>query len=367
MEVIEGAAAFAVVMMALSTIVTGIAEAFLRLLAVRQKVLVDAVERLIVDEIVPAAGAGLHGVLDLDRDGRLSAADVEKLKAKLTLSPLAAKAAGIPFAEMRFGHEKITTYSLLQRLAKSELGDALAQAGRAELRAKLTDIARTYERYAAAAAERFRYKAHRYTAIIAVLFAFAANVDAGRVFIHLMDDPGARESLMAQAEAVKAENDAAIRRLDAAVAGEGETALDDVAASVGGLAESLAAYRREARLPVGPSYYPYCGSSLAERRIGPLDLGVVFSAEGCAGTPDRTLFGWFAYTLLAGALIGLGGPFWYRIYASLGRLIGLARSLGGGEVIDEKAGDQPASKKALADEDIVTTFEIARAGRPAAP
>ncbi|QIE57408.1 hypothetical protein G5B40_19330 [Pikeienuella piscinae] len=364
MEILEGAAAFAVVMIVLSTIVTGIAEAFLRLLAVRQIVLADAIERLIVDEIVPSVKTELAGVLDADGDGRLSTADVDMLKDKLSLSPLTAKAAKIPFASMRFGHEKITTYSLLQRLAKSELGDALAKYGRSELREKLTDIARTYERYAAAAAERFRYKAHRYTAIAAVLFAFGANVDAGRVFVYLMDDPGARQTLFARAEAAKVENDAAVARLKAAQTGVEEATLDEVSESIEGLSDSLVAFRTDVRLPIGPSYYPYCGSGLAELTIFGWKLDGVFAATGCAGNVDRSYFGWAAYTLLAGVLIGLGGPFWYRVYASLSRVISVARSVGvGGETIDEKSADQPASHKALTQEDIVTTFQVARAGR----
>lgn len=362
MEILEGAAAFAVVMIVFSTIVTGMAEAFLRLLAVRQTVLADAIERLIVDEIVPATRDGLKGVLDLDRDGRLSAGDVAMLKAKLSLSPLARTLVGAPFREMRFGHEKITTYSLLQRLAKSELGDALAKEGRGALRARLTDIARTYERYAAAARERFRYKAHRYTAVIAVLFAFAANIDAGRIFTYVMDNPGARQALLASAEAARAEYDAAAARLDAAMAGEGEAAPKDAAAAAARALQTLETYREDVRLPIGPGYYPYCGLDVLSIVSGG---GAADEAakDACGEEADRSLPGWIAYTLLAGVMIGLGGPFWYKVYASLSRVIGFARSLGGGEVIDEKSGDQPASRRALTEEDIVTTFEIARAGR----
>lgn len=364
MEILEGAAAFAVVMIVLSTIVTGISEAFLRLLAVRQIVLANAIERLIVDEIVPSVKTELTGVLDADGDGRLCAGDVEMLKDKLSLSPLTVKALRIPFASMRFGHERITTYSLLQRIAKSELGDALAKSGRSELRAKLTDIARTYERYAAAAAERFRYKAHRYTAIAAVLFAFGANIDAGRVFVYLMDDPGARQTLFSRAEEAKASNDAAVARLKAAQTGAEEAALDEVSDAIDGLSDTLVAFRTDIRLPIGPSYYPYCGSGLSELTIFGWNLDGVFAATGCAGNVDRSYFGWAAYTLLAGVLIGLGGPFWYRVYAALSRILSVARSVrAGGETIDENAADQPASRKALTQEDIVTTFQIARAGR----
>ncbi|MFN3261963.1 MAG: hypothetical protein ACE37J_15525 [Pikeienuella sp.] len=362
MDVLEGAAAFAVVMIVFSTIVTGIAEAFLRLLAMRQKVLADAIESLIVNEILPAAKAGLKGALDTDGDGNLSAEDLKAQVAKLSRSPLAKAGSKILLAPMRFGHEQITTYSLLQRLAKSELGDALAHKGRAELRAVLTDIARTYERYAAAAAERFRYKAHRYTAVIAVLFAFGANIDAGRVFVYLMDNPGARAAIIAEVDAAKAANDAALAKLDAALAATGEGTLEEVNAAVDGLTESVAALRDVEGLPIGPSYYPFCGSSLSEVTILGRSLKDVFAAEGCAGNPDRTYFGWIAYTLLAGILIGLGGPFWYNVYASLARVLNVGRALGG-ETISDKAENQPASRKALTEEDIVTTFEIARAGR----
>ncbi|MFV0475160.1 MAG: hypothetical protein ACK5MQ_13280 [Pikeienuella sp.] len=366
MEILEGAAAFAVVMIVLSTIVTGIAEAFLRLLAVRQQVLAEAIERLIIDEIVPSAKEKLKGLLDLDGDGKLSAADLDRLMAQMTQSPLAGPGRAIRLSAMRFGHERITTYALLQRLAKSDLGAALAKFGRAELRARLLDIGRSYERYAAAAAERYRFKAHRYTAIAAVIFAFAANVEAGRVFTYLMDDPGARQALFAQAEQAKAAHDAMLERLDAAMAANAPPAtLEELSDKTAALSRSLAAFREETGLPIGPDYFPYCGKGLPAI-IGLADEPAAEDAgPGCGGGADWSKrAGWFLYTLLAGVLIGLGGPFWYRVYASLSRIVGFARSIGaGGEVIDENAADQPASRKALTDEDIVATFEIARAGK----
>lgn len=359
MDILEGAAAFAVVMIVMSTIVTGIAEAFVRLLAVRQAVLVEAIERLVVDRIAPAIAAQIGKELKKADDSGLTAEALARVKNALTLSPLADHARiGGPLSKMRFGHERITTYSFLQRLAKSQLGDALAQYGRAELRERLTDIARTYERYAAAAAERFRYKAHRYTAVIAVLFAFGANIDAGRVFVHLMENPEIRAKLIEQADPAFRANQDAQARLQRVLDGDtGEGTLEEARKAADEARRALDRVTAEAALPIGPSYYPFCGDTF---------IGRLFDKPACAGVTDRTWFGWIAYTALAGVLIGLGGPFWYRVYASLSKLLSVARDFtgGGGETITKESDGQPASKKALTEEDIVTTFMTARANEP---
>lgn len=362
MELLEGVMAFAVVMIILSTIVTGIAEALIRLFATRQQVLADAVSSFFRNEVVPRLTAQIGSAYA----GKSAPEIVDALTREMVLNPLAAtveKKTEVGryswWRRLNHGIEKLSTYSFLQRLAKTKLGRELKDMAEAEKMEVLTDLSRTYERYVAASNEIFRKYAHVVTTCVAVLLCFGANIDAGRVFDHLMNSPDARASLVAQAETAATTNAEAVARLDELVgklnagqqidgleAEEMKTLAADVAKPLEGLIE-------KDQLPLGPSYYPYCE----------------WLDRDCAAPADRNLFTWILNVLVAGALVSLGGPFWYRVFASLSSLTQSLRQMGGGgrrEVIEEGAAEQPASGAALKDEDIARTFDIA-AGTKVAP
>lgn len=352
MEIFEGIAAFAILMVMFSTVVSGIVEIILRLLATRQEVLIKSIERLVSDELVPWA----RDRFDADGNGVIEEDEVKAFTEGLTLNPLLKKGIKPLFFKLgRYGHQTITTYSLLQRLAKSKVGDAIAKLAEDEKRALLTNLGRTYERYAAAASEQFRVRAHLWTTVVAIVFAFSVNIDAGRLFTHLMKDEGARNALIENAPEAKAENEAAAAALAKELTDSGVENADEIVKRVSGISASVGELKEEFSLPIGAEYFPYCRLKIEGTVLS-------FDSKNCTSEEDRTLLTWFLFTLLAGMLIGLGGPFWYKVYTSLSQVASITRLLKGGEVISEKSSEQPASKAAL-EEDIVKTFDTARAGR----
>ena len=255
------------------------------------------------------------------------------------------------------------------------LGDAIASvvedaeaALKAKLNRTLNDVSRTFERYVAAANETFRAHAHVVTVIVAFSICIFGNVDAGRVFNHLMNNPDVRDALIAQAEDSSEANRAAIEALNVTLArlekGEESGLSEEEIAKLGEVIAPLGKLIDRDQLPIGSAYYPYCG-------LSPLDfLGEAPAADSaaCKGGTDRDGLSWLVNVLIAGALVSMGGPFWYRVFASLSQLASMLRHFGGGggkekiEPDDEK--EQPASASAQKKEDIATTFLTAMSGKP---
>ena len=378
MELLEGAAAFAVVMIVLSTIVTGIVEAILRVLATRQEVLAKAVKAFFANEITPRFEAELRRAYDVPEGEPVAKTVVEKLAREMVLNPLAqtvedrhGKATLDKYGwwtRLRDGIETLTTYSLLQRLAKTKFGAELMETGAAARREALTAISRTYERYVAASNEVFRTRAHVATAFIAMALCTAANIDAGRVFSHLIDDPAARAGWIERGEAANEAEMAARGRVEALIgkleAGEAIEGFDvaDLKAAIAAPAADVGELTATDGLPIGPKYYPYCTKTMHE---GLAMVGLSDGEQVGACKVDRTPLSWAINVIVAGMLVSLGGPFWYRVFSSLSSLAKVARQMGGGgraDKIDKDAPGQPASAKALTGEDIAKTFETAQSG-----
>lgn len=374
----------------------------------------------------------------------------------------------------------------LETSAGGLLGDAAAGVyvrardyARKELEDRLQDVTRTYERYVAGANEVFKANAHRFTVGVAFAVCIIGNVDAGRVFTHLLDNPETRASLIAQIDEVNAANEEQIKSLNqlmvtasrtspplrvqaaadlvsagsvlkAALAPEPDKlVLDAIKTAAGGFRDRLSEYppkkpgdqpaaygavvaftppaiakvaelaeapdltavtkeavakalaeaeaamnavRQDAAfvgygsteemmdsitelrdqfgklvsddgLPIGSSYYPYCGSWIAEHLA---KWSIIDSVEcPTEDNNDRNPAIWLLNVLVAGALLSLGGPFWYRVFASLSQVAQMVRQLGGGgrrETIDPDAKEQPASAEAMKKENIVDTFLTAHSG-----
>ena len=374
MHMLESAMAFAVVMVIFSTIVTGLVEAILRLFALRQKALGRAIENLLRNEVQPALVYALGQAKD-------AAAGVEELTEKLekahatvsgwhgeitgfiadfTGNPLGDKAATEKpgWWDRRLRKiDELTTYSFLQRLAKSEMATEIAKLDDDQLAAFLANISRTYERYIAASHELYRKWSYVVTTIAAMIFAVAYNVDAGRVYVHLMDDPATRASLIEHADQAMEENRKAVQSLQVLLgefeAKEGEEqpaakSESEVLAEIAATREALNALREDSSLPVGPSLWPYCMGQKAlscdeDRGTSMLSLDFAF---------------WLLNVLLAGVLIGLGGPFWSKVYTRLAQLAGRIPGMGRNIELVDDADDAPTQAKKAAS-DPVAAFRIA--------
>ncbi|MEM6310846.1 MAG: hypothetical protein AAF754_12420 [Pseudomonadota bacterium] len=258
--------------------------------------------------------------------------------------------------------EKLSTYSFLQRLAQTDIGKEIAKSGE---EAALRSLTMGFERYVAASNEVFRKHAQTTTMILSILFAFAVNVDAFRVFNHLADNPQLSQALIDKGEEYAEANQVALTKFEAQLSSlegtidavdpteaEVKTALDEVKSAINEARDAatsgtdLREELTEAKdLPIGWDTYPY-----GQEATCVVDGEI--TCKSYTNTGFLGLVGWVFGTLLAGFLIGLGGPFWYKVFSSLSALLQVVRGLQGNarkEAIEAETSDEQAASQQLVD------------------
>jgi len=365
MHMLESAMAFAVVMIIFSTIVTGLVQAFLRAVSLRKRTLKHSLALFIQDEVKPQLLSSLKqtqaAVQTLDK----AADDVEAMVASFTANPIKADRdswLSRVLAKRLERIDELTAYSFLQRLAKSDLSATIRQMNDDQLNNYLANVMRTYDRYMAASTEFYRKKSHILTVMVAMTLAAVFNVPAARVYMHLMDNPETRAELINAADNAIEANRAAEERLRefwheqgviarqaadpaAQPTDQPQPSTDDMAArkevakQITDLRNTLESLRTDTGLPNGPSMWPFC---YGER-------SAALSECSAAAEAERGVWSyiyWAFNVALAGVLIGLGGPFWAKVYTRLAQFAGRPLSKGGNpELVAPDAGGD-ATKKA---------------------
>ncbi|MEL6519923.1 MAG: hypothetical protein AAFQ66_03110, partial [Pseudomonadota bacterium] len=185
MHMIEAALAFAVVMIIFSTVVSGLTETYIRITAIRPTALRSMIFQFVTEdpwikERVRKSGEALAN----EADERIA-----KLVHELTDNPI--RRQRWPWVDWLFnlltregsnGIDRLSTYGFFQRLARTEIGEGILEdvekQGKAAVAATLRAIIMQYERYVATSNELFRKRSQAMTMVIAVVFAFGANVEA---------------------------------------------------------------------------------------------------------------------------------------------------------------------------------------------
>ena len=393
MELLESALAFAVVMIILSTIVTGIVELWLRILGSRKVILRGTVVSLFENVVWPRLEARLSGhtkatgsrqAPDSGGSNGIDAKGVDPKAATLDdfLRGMTANPAVVsqtkdgeiarpkwyssPLRALRslnVSHrdsvDVLTPLAFAERLARTDVGKAILAEGKQELEVLVQDFVRSFDRYGRAASEVFRKKAKMVAMVVGVLFALIANVDASRLFTTLMNNPDLRTTFIEQAEeAAKASREAADSleaiqaRLDAEQRFENE--LETIRTEAAQLKASVDALT-EKGLPVGHAYYPYCLQDTVgdQRCTDSADWGIWFEKAAS----------WLLFTVIAGILIGLGGPFWYRVFSSLSQVFQVLRALGVSgkprQAKPEELDALPSAEESAKPKDVLDAFKVA--------
>ncbi|MEM6727848.1 MAG: hypothetical protein AAF618_05055 [Pseudomonadota bacterium] len=339
--------------------------------AIRQLDAALAIAEASVDELAQEADTRIDAFLDafgIDADETLSAQElVERAKDYLTAKPndltqaeyratkvsekeaaleLEAREALVanPAAQMsvsRFSGTKrvdtLTTYAFVQRLAETEIGRALGKDVEAVTMKALT---RGFERFKTASNEFFRKRARTATMASAFVLAFTVNIPAGSIFTYVMENPdlaadiasGAEAAVTANQEQIEARNAAlatalaeteADALLDPEKADAAIAASEELALALGDLKATITETRGLFNLPLG-----YDG--LWARETCGAEEAASFWATSAACLSASGFWFWVVNVALSGVLIGLGGPFWYRVYAGLSQTAQVLRALGGG-------------------------------------
>ena len=364
MELLESALAFAVVMIVLSTIVTGIVEALLRFFGVRQKTLRATIESLFDKVVWPRLEARLKQQAASRKaagtDG--AAASVEtSARSDFVNGMTSNPAAGS--SDRLLSHQKridvLSVVAFAERLGRTDVGQAVLAEGTASVEPIIQDFTRSFERFSSAGREVFRKNAKQVAIVVGILLACTANIDAGRLFTTLMDNPDVRQSLIEQAGEAAEANQKAVATLQALQEQVARNGLQDdqaqeIEKQIVEIKSGLEALASEG-LPIGHSFYPYCAQGTK-------------GDPACAVSPDNATrvekaVRWVLLTIVAGVLIGLGGPFWFRVFSGLSQVFQVLRAFRGGsqpeQAMPEKVPTTPAAEASAKPKSVLDAFKVA--------
>ncbi len=294
MHWLEAALAFALVMVALSTVVATITEMVLRAMNSRENDLsfmieqmgrqviwprlkqsmsettLAALEKRFLDDMTRNPVTSFFGTPDSSRSTNTQKKNFLPL---FLLKPW-------EWLMGRFVARQATSMTILEfmeRLGTTEVGRAIAAESAGRLDDVVNDLAQKYDRFCAATRDAFAARAHVLAAVIALPLAFLMNVDAIRVIDTLLADSKVRAAVIATEGKFLAEAETAQTKLDNTIAElkklkesqSNATPTSESASQTAGKLQQEAEAALEVMrdsvkslsgigIPIGQSYYPYC-------------------------------------------------------------------------------------------------------------
>lgn len=242
--------------------------------------------------------------------------------------------------------QKMNTLQFIERLAETPEGQALVGHDRPHLRRALTAAAYEYERVGEAQSDYFRSRANMISVLAGIAVAFFVNLDAITLYKELATNAtlSARLSTLADTS----------RFQQAQFAFDGAGSVDPLAAAFTPAdLEGLKTTFLDMGVPVGRKMFPHCEDYKAvsnavfsaedyrDDRCGlPNQAGVNrtwqqsyvdfrgaapaswdqwldyrWSRIAAIGDNPGTFAMWFLGVVIGGGLLGLGAPFWFRLFA----------------------------------------------------
>lgn len=387
MHMLETVMAFAVTMIIFSTITTGIVEAILRRLGRRERNLENTIRSLYQSVIVPWYAKVRERCADGQSGAGLQEGEDRFVESMVgtpiqNLSPVRGPFDAIgmwisdrfiikllnPFGRESAQVDHLSVVAFAERLGRTDVGQKILAQTQDQMNLLVTDLARSFERFGRASGEIYRKNAQTVALFVGVVFAFGANIDVSLLFTSLQKNAELRTSLVTQGEDAKADFDIAAAKLELVVEAIQDEATNELnEEAIASIKDDIDALHNDIKeiesigLPIGWRYFPYCRKPVANQ---PPDVEWVDPRCDPAEIEQQGRFHygrWAVFTLLAGILIGLGGPFWYRVYTSLSQLFQLLRAFGIGrteqaEKAEGKAeGSNPAAS--IAPESVIDAFE----------
>ncbi|MEO9514521.1 MAG: hypothetical protein ABJH45_18850 [Paracoccaceae bacterium] len=321
MATIEIILAFALLMVLFSTIASGFTEVLLRFYPARSANLEKALRRFSEDVLWPSyeETLGLEvGLLETTHDDV-----IEELVDELMRNEVQPKADYSMIDKFlwwlsRYRIDELSTEGFIERLANTRVGMAFSDEPAEKREARITYLSLTFERYMAVSSEHFRKHANALAFVISIFLAVGGNISVSKLVQHLRDNPEVVAEVIEQQEEILAE----IKEIPDAL--DGAEKLEDAINDYKELSKAFKSAQTDFKLPIGWEFYPY---------------GDLMRPEPEA---NATFLIWIIEVLIAGVLIGLGAPFWYRIVKNISQIRRLAGSVGGRS--PESVGDVASPK-----------------------
>ena len=323
---LEAILAFAITMMALSTMVSMIVETLHRIFGVREKGLRLMIEQVFNDIIWPklAFGQNIPG-------SRGTLHKKEDIAKKFITFFSSARFA--PISENESWHKKIVSFFLrgkqlkslstlefIERLGETEAGRRLIED--ASRRSKdyldtiISDIANKYEDFGENVRDYFSRRARLISVVVSIVLAVCINFDAVTVFKTYLAKHSVRSAIFEKGEAISEQlqlQEKELNDLANSQVLDDPKVLEEIKKNQQGLNKLYDDLVAEG-VPIGWVHAPFNTDKARWGKMTPWEQSI-------------TLVGWLLSVLLGGFLIGLGGPFWYDLYKRLSMFTSVVRGL----------------------------------------
>ena len=342
--------AFALAMIIFCTMVTAITEAIHQFFHMRQGGLERMLDQLFENVIWPRVAPTVNATKDKIKE--------DFLETLLSNPAIEQHDGWFSWLRLWFAPRQVNALTLTQfvdRLVDTDLGAHLWLCGRQYATRVVDDVTRRFERFEEGATSYFARRAQMVSLFVAIGLAFALNVDAIRLFKAFLTDQQLTARVLKEADSITAtyQKQQAEHLPSATPPAASEESPPAPAAAPGGAelppastpsaaaadAADVEALKQQATflnqqiavstalgLPIGGAYYPWCLDEIHQPTCNePLSWDALSKASVSTQSAQRFLR-WFLCVLLAGVLIGLGGPFWFDAFTNLAAFV---RLLGG--------------------------------------
>lgn len=294
MPYLDAALAFALTMLAVSTLVTQIVRLGQSFFKLRNQVLQQMLAEYFKQELAPVVEREMNRLKS--EVGEDVASGVRQKAQELSVN--------LPFTDDELARlAEVSTEELLERLKRSDFGKALLERLGNKALTVFNELGKRYEIVGNKFSELFRVNSRLWTTILALVAAFILNIDSFFIATTYIQNEGMRQAVIAQKESLESGYQTLAEKLaqdsgkDSITKAEFEQAFRDTKGQLDVFTS--------AGFPIGWTYFPYgCSKDPVSPDCG--QRNIPFWVLGCAVT---------------GLLGGLGAPFWYDAVTGISRAI----------------------------------------------
>ena len=299
MPYLDAALAFALTMLAVSTLVTQVVRLMQQASKLRNNLLQEMLKEYFAQELTPVINRELSRLKN-DLKDEVAAEVSQKARAL---------SARLPFTDEELvALTDVSTEELLERLKRSSVGRQLLENLGSKAQVVFNELGKRYEIVGNRFTAIFRYKSRLATTGIAVIVAFVLNVDSLYVIDTYIKNESMRQAVISQKESLEAGYMTLSTSLDQDSSKDSITRAEFEQAF--GDAKAQLDVFTSAGFPVGFSYFPYA----------------CVQDAGSSDCKQRNLLLWIVGCIMTGLLAGLGAPFWYDAVTGISRAIQTMRA-----------------------------------------
>jgi len=319
MPYLDAALAFVLTMLAVATLVTQILRFGQFLAKTRAKVMKKMLEDYFKNELEPVINREVER-LDSAATKAVTIAVTESVTTNLnTLANSLASNFKVDMIKnnLHFTDDEVkklvefSTEELKELLKRSALGKELLKELGDEAQTVFDELGKQYEVFGKRVTKSFRENARWWGTGVALVLAFALNIDTIFIAKTYITSEGMRQAVIAQQDALEEGYTTLAEQLEAEQ-DKTEITREEFEQAFSDTQEQLDIFT-SAGFPIGWSYYPYAG----------------LQGEPSEDYKDRdNTLGWWLWVvgcILTGLLAGLGGPFWYDVVSGISHAAKRAR------------------------------------------